>query len=97
MPQIKAAAAAERAAANAEARRRAEARITGALASNQEIMIKKRADFDLKQAHNEQRRKCGSHDALVREMYAEQMCLAGAAAQVQLSGHQAACFGHAYQ
>ena len=42
---------------NAEARAKAEARITSALEQNKQILIKKREDFDAKQAHNEERRK----------------------------------------
>ena len=42
---------------NAETRAKAEARITSALEQNKQILIKKREDFDAKQAHNEERRK----------------------------------------
>lgn len=42
---------------NAEARAKAEARIVAALEQNKAILVKRRQDFDAKQAENEERRK----------------------------------------
>ncbi len=58
--QRKAEQAAERAAANQEAKHRAEERIASALHSNKEILVKRREGFDIKQSENEERRKSAS-------------------------------------
>ena len=55
--QKKAQQAKERAAANEEARLKAEARIAAALKSNRDMMIKRREDFDVRQSQNEERRR----------------------------------------
>ncbi len=54
--QLKQKQAEEAAARDAEASAKAEARIKAALDSNRTILIKRRQDFDTKQAENEERR-----------------------------------------
>ena len=54
--QLKQKQAEEAAARDAEASAKAEARIKAALDANRSILLKRRQDFDAKQAENEQRR-----------------------------------------
>ena len=54
--QLKQKQAEEAAARDAEASAKAEARIKAALEANRTILIKRRQDFDQKQAENEERR-----------------------------------------
>ena len=57
MVQLKQKQAEEAAARDAEAAAKAEARIKAALEANRTILIKRRQDFDAKQAENEERRR----------------------------------------
>lgn len=57
MVQLKQKQAEEAAARDAEAAAKAEARIKAALEANRTILLKRRQDFDAKQAENEERRR----------------------------------------